>query len=256
MRSWMWLTVGACAAYMGQLAPAQPPKDEGSIQALGYIVPTRLSRVSAKTTGFVKEVLVREGDAVKAGDVLVRLDPAEPQAALDAAKAKLQFTKQNLNRLEELLKKVPGAVSEAEVQTTRAQLALDEVEVQRAQIRLDATVIRAPFAGTILKVNATVGEVVQPGAKGVCELAEITDGEVEVQVSERDVARISVGQSCKVSLVAAPKTVYEGKVTSIGQVVNRAKGTVDVRVRFAVPAAARNEARIGSSATVQFLGKH
>jgi multidrug resistance efflux pump len=91
----------------------------------------------------VVELHIQEGRAVQKGDVIARIDPARYEAALNLARAKLE-------RARLLLQKAKAAENKLEIALAEADVKIAETEVMIAQMRLDGTVVRAPFAGTIL----------------------------------------------------------------------------------------------------------
>jgi multidrug resistance efflux pump len=125
------------------------------------------------------------------------------------------------------------AVSNAQVDQAAADLA-------KAEWQLNNCIIRAPTSGTILKKNAEEGSLVNPiamqGFYSLCEMADLSDLEVDLTIQERDISKISQGQSCKVRAEAFPDRVYEGKVSRLMPTADRSKGAIPVRVKVTVPA--------------------
>ena len=110
----------------------------------------------------------------------------------------------------------------------------------KAQWRLDNCIIRAPISGTILKKNAEEGSLVNPiamqGFYSLCEMADLSDLEVDLTIQERDISKVFKGQKCKVRAEAFPDRVYEGYVSRLMPTADRAKGAIPVRVKVTVPA--------------------
>ena len=125
------------------------------------------------------------------------------------------------------------------IEVAKAEVAQAEAEVKRSQWRLDNCVIRAPVSGTILKKNAEQGNIVNPiafqGSFSLCEMADLSDLEVELSIQERDISRVVVGQRCQVRAEAYPDRVYEGVVSRLMPIADRAKGAIPVRVKLTVP---------------------
>jgi HlyD family secretion protein len=134
---------------------------------------------------------------------------------------------------------VEGPRSER-IEVARAELAQAEAGLKRAQWRLDNCTIRAPIAGTILKKNAEEGNIVNPiafnGSFSLCEMADLSDLEVDLSIQERDISRVQKGQRCQVRAEAYPDRVYEGVVSRLMPIADRAKGAIPVRVKLTVPA--------------------
>lgn len=126
------------------------------------------------------------------------------------------------------------------IELARAEVRQAEAELSKVQWRLDNCTIRAPISGTILKKNAEEGNVVNPvafnGSYSVCDLADLADLEVDLSIQERDIARVRVGQRCQVRPEAFTDRVYEGVVSRLMPIADRAKGAVPVRVKLRVPA--------------------
>jgi len=114
-----------------------------------------------------------------------------------------------------------------------------EADLSRAKWRLDNTVVRAPITGTILKKNAELGNLVNPvafnGSFSLCDMADLSKLEVELSIQERDIAKVFKHQRCKVRPEAFPERVYEGYVSRLMPIADRAKSAVPVRVRLSVP---------------------
>jgi HlyD family secretion protein len=121
----------------------------------------------------------------------------------------------------------------------RADVQQAEADVAKARWRLDNCTIRAPVTGTILKKSAEEGNLVNPvafsGSTAFCEMADLSDLEVELMIQERDVSKVAVGQECKVYAEAFPKREYKGIVSRAMPVADRSKGAIPVRVKVTVP---------------------
>ncbi|MGL4461540.1 MAG: HlyD family secretion protein, partial [Planctomycetia bacterium] len=126
------------------------------------------------------------------------------------------------------------------IDLARAEVQQAEAELSRLRWRLGNCTIRAPVTGTILKKNAEEGNIVNPvafnGSFSLCEMADLSDLEVDLSIQERDVSRVFQGQRCQVRAVAYPDRVYDGVVDRLMPIANRAKGAVPVRVKVRVPA--------------------
>jgi multidrug resistance efflux pump len=112
-------------------------------------------------------------------------------------------------------------------------------DVAKAKWRLDNCSIRAPIAGTILIKRAELGNLVNPiamqGSTSLCEMADLADLEVDLNIEERDIARVFKGQTCKIRPEAYPERVYEGVVARLMPQADRSKSAIPVRVKVKVP---------------------
>jgi HlyD family secretion protein len=234
------------------------------LNATGYAVAQRRAAVASKGTGRLVELRVKEGDRVKKGEILARLESADMAAALARARANLNVAESGLDEARAELNDATlsykrkksliatGMISQADFESaearyhrTRASVAsaqagvkAAEAAVQAARVDMENTVIRAPFDGTVLTKNADVGEVVAPfgsatSAKAaVVTMADMDSLEVEADVSESNLEKIHAGQRCEIILDAYPDTRYDGVVEAIVPTVDRAKATVLTKVRF------------------------
>jgi RND family efflux transporter MFP subunit len=235
------------------------------LNASGYVNARRYATVSSKITGRVSEVLIEEGMAVEEGQVLARLDDSNIRAAwelaraqevsaqrgLDETRALLVEAQANFERQKELLRQ--NLASAAELDRARAlasslmareQRNLADVEVARRQIdiyqrQLDDTVIRAPFAGIVVAKNAQPGEMVSPVSAGggftrtgIGTVVDMSSLEIEIDVNEAYINRITPGQSAQATLDAYPDWKIPAHVIAIIPTADRQRATVEVRVGF------------------------
>ena len=166
------------------------------------------------------------------------------QQEYDSSRRQAEMLRQRVNRLQAGLELMEKGPREERRQAALAELQAAQAELARAQWRLDNCKIYAPITGTILKKNAEQWNLVNPlamqGSYSICEMADLSQLEVEVTVPERDIGNIFEGQLCKVYAEAYPEDtfpdrVYAGRVSRLMPIADRAKGAVPVRVEFRVP---------------------
>lgn len=230
----------------------------------GYVTARRSATVSSKITGKVIEVLAEEGQEVKEGQLLARLDASNVEASLRLAEARLtaaqqaveetkpalEFAEREYKRLQELFATRASSQSdlqraESEVATLRARARRQQLEVEVAQReieqwqqQLDDTLIRAPFAGVVTSKNAQPGEMISPMSvggftrTGICTIVDMTSLEIEVDVNESYINRVQAGQPVVATLDSYPDVKFPAKVIAIIPTADRQKATVKVRVGF------------------------
>jgi HlyD family secretion protein len=249
------------------------------LMASGYLVARREAVVSAKIQGRLSELRVEEGDEVKQGDVIARLESADYQAQLARARAQVVQLEAQGARAEAAIQRAEADLAEFQRQLRQAdQLAREKVvardaleasqsrvrvaeaaleqaraerrqveadrarihaEVQYAEAQLANTVIRAPFAGTVVKKMAEVGESVAPIPPGVnistssgaiVALADLATLEMEADVNESNVATVHEQQPAEVEVQAFPDNRYRAVLRQIIPTADRTKATVQVKV--------------------------
>jgi RND family efflux transporter MFP subunit len=246
------------------VASVYPSQNFTLLNATGYVVPQRKAALSSKATGRLEWLGVLEGSRVKAGEVIARLESRDVQATLAQAEAQvnvaianqqqgaaeLRDAEANYRRSSELLAKkfistaqhdadaARLAKARAAIASQKAAVASAEANRRAAEVAVEQTLIRAPFDAIVLTKNANVGDNITPfssaaEAKGaVVTVADMETLEVEADVAESSIARISVDQPCEVQLDALPDTRLAAVVSRIVPTVDRSKATVLVKVRF------------------------
>lgn len=220
------------------------------LTASGYVVARRKAAVASKGTGRLIYLGVEEGDEVKKGQVIARLEDDDVTAALNRAKedmrvaeADLHDAKQSLERQRILKQKDFVAAADYDAAEARYKRVVAAIESARASVKeaeaaVGYTRIVAPFDGTVLSKNADVGEMVAPLAgaassrAAVVTMADMSSLEVEADVSEANLTRVFARQPCEITLDAYPERHYAGYVEKIVPTADRAKATVMVKIRF------------------------
>jgi multidrug resistance efflux pump len=125
------------------------------------------------------------------------------------------------------------------IEAAKRKSAQAKADLVTAQWRLDNCTVRAPITGTILTKKAEEGNVVNPIAFNIsaslCDMADLSDLEVDLTIQERDVAKVFKNQRCKVRPEAFPERIYDGYVSRLMPIADRAKGAVPVRVKVTIP---------------------
>ena len=219
------------------------------VTASGSVRPRRTVDISSDVSARVAQLLVREGDDVRAGEVLMRLDPTQFQAALSRARAgfsqaQAQASLQeasllraqrdherlvNLNSRDSVLvspQQLQDAATNVEVARASLDAAVHGIEQARASVeeaddRLSKTIFRAPMDGKVTRLQIEEGETViigtmnNPGSL-ILTISDLGVVEIVVQVDETDVPELSIGDSAGVKIDAFPETSFAGTVTEIG----------------------------------------
>jgi RND family efflux transporter MFP subunit len=227
-----------------------PSQANSVLAANGYVVAQRKAAVASKGTGRLVYLGVEEGDRVRKGEIIARLDDQDMVAALAKAKADLQVaradsfgTRNTLERTRALFASKLASqadldAAEAQHLKVRANISSAHASVEQAEVAMEYTRIRAPFDGTVLTKDADVGEVVAPFASSansrgaVVSMADMGSLQVEADVSESNITRVRVGQPCEITLDAYPDMRYRGTVHKIVPTADRAKATVMTKVAF------------------------
>ena len=234
------ICVGLIAAFAVCASPIQnacaSPSAQGAIVASAVFVPAQVSKLGFVTSGLVKEVLVNKGDSVKAGDVLIALDAPELQFTVTAAEAALRSAQANaeLQRYGRIKEQRNGKIfwtqlpkeyiEIADIQVRQAQAALEIAQAALAQITLVA-----PFDGVVASIDVAQGEFIEQGRVAVT-LAVLNNLRVETtDLSERDIAKVNVGDSADVFVESLNQTV-NGTVIAISPVANTVGGDVVFKV--------------------------
>jgi RND family efflux transporter MFP subunit len=235
------------------------------LDATGYVVARRQATVSSKVTGKVMELDIEEGQHVKEGQVVAKLDDTNARAALvladaqlDQARAQRTEARVQISDTERTLKRTKdmteqGLMSQAALDTAqtayeaakaRAESAQRAVEVglrnsALLKQQLDDTVVRAPFAGVITVKNAQPGEMISPlsagGAgtrTGIGTLVDMESLEIEVDVNENFINRVQPNQPVSATLNAYPDWKIPCNVIAVIPAADRSKATVKVRIGF------------------------
>jgi RND family efflux transporter MFP subunit len=235
------------------------------LNASGYVVAQRKAAVASKVTGRLVFLGVEEGDRVKKGELIARLESGDAAAARDQAKAnvvaarhnldqaKAEFTDASLNYTRRKQLAAGGYIAqsdfdaaearyrkaEAAVAAQEATLRASTAALREAEVMLEYTNIRAPFDAVVLTKNADIGDIVTPiGAAAeakaaVVTIADMDSLQVEVDVSESNIQRVKVGQPCEIRLDSLPDTRFPGKVHMIVPTADRTKASILVKVAFA-----------------------
>ncbi len=236
-------------------ATTSPLVKDSVLTVSGYIVNRERIELSPRFMGVVKWIGVKKGDAVTNNQVVVLLDDTEYHARETEIKGRLEATRANLEksqlsyaRVEKLVTakvetqqqlddwRLNVRVAEAQVKETQGQLAL-------IQTYIDWTIIRSPINGVILEKLVDPNELVTPqsfgGTRGpstaLIALADPSDLQVEIDLNEADVAKVYLGQKCRISPEAYPEKTYEGYVAEKAPEASRQKGTLQIKVQIKAP---------------------
>src|SRR5688572_25495653 len=221
------------------------------LTASGYVVARRKAVVSAKIQGRLADLRVEEGDRVREGELIARLESRDYEAQVHRAQALLQRAQADLSENERLLRQARDLaaqqiasrdqvdVAESRVRVAQAAVAQARAEIGFARAQMQDTRILAPFTGTVVKKMAEVGESVAPIPPGVnlstssgaiVALADLDTLEVEADVSESNVARLGPEQPAEVTVEAFPDKRYRAVLRQVIPTADRTKATVQVKV--------------------------
>lgn len=218
-----------------------------TVEAKGQLKPISSSVVSPSVDGTVDSINVQAGQSVNEGDVLMTIkndeldrNVAEAQRAVAAAQEDLTNAQKAAAAQATPTTDVDGASTAAGVSAASADtnavsaaqrsLASAQANLEQANAKAASRTVTAPSSGSIVELNAKVGATVTggmimgesdtSGGKQCMQIADLSKMKVTVQVGEKDIAKIAVGQSANVTYPAFPDIVSQGTVTAIASVAN------------------------------------
>ena len=216
-----------------------------TVEAKGQLMPISASVVSPSVDGTVASINVQAGQSVNEGDVLMTIkndeldrNVAEAQRAVTAAQEDLKNAQAALAAAQAApTLDVDGATAPTDVTSDASAVSSAQRNLASAQATLDQAnakaaerTVKAPSSGSIVELNAKVGATVTggmimgesdtSGGKQCMQIADLSKMKVTVQVGEKDIAKIAVGQSANVTYPAFPDIVSQGTVTAIASVAN------------------------------------
>src|SRR5690348_17022785 len=217
-----------------------------TVLASGTLTYESLVTLAPEVTGRVKEILVKEGDQVKRDQLLMRLDPAAPRAAIEQSQAQVRQARLRIERGEvdvaaqvtkvkrfealkangmvdaNSLQELAAArdLAEVDLRTSREQLSQAQAQLSQAQEQLAKTEIRSPLDGKVTAIYVKVGQTAVPSFSGIAgstlvDVADTTSIDAEINVDETDIARVRVGAPARVVPAAFPDKTLTGKVDQV-----------------------------------------
>lgn len=250
-QAWGALDVQTARVTLSDAGGATRPASAEVLTASGYVVARRRAVVSAKIQGRLAELRVEEGSRVRRDDVIARLESDDFAAQVERAEAQVLRAEADLAERLRLLGMAErlhheGVVSsddreaaESRVRIAEASVAQAQAEKTLSEAQFGDTLIRAPFTGTVVRKMAEVGESVAPIPPGVnistasgaiVALADLDTLEVEADVSESNVARLTDGQPAEVVVEAFPERRYPAVLRQVIPTADRTRATVMVKV--------------------------
>ncbi|HEY1892260.1 MAG TPA: efflux RND transporter periplasmic adaptor subunit [Steroidobacteraceae bacterium] len=235
------------------------------LQATGYVTAEREATVSSQIAGQLSHVYFDEGQHVRRGQVLARLDDSAQRANLDQANAQLAAAKAQLSQYQVQLSQyrrdfardaaligqhlvseqdyetaqTQAVTTAAQVKTQQRQVESAQAGVQAARVQENYSVVEAPFSGVVIAKAAQAGDFISPifgggtfEAAGVATIVDMSSLEVDVDVNEAYIQRVQPNQPAVAVLDAYSDWNIPAHVIAIVPTADRSKATVKVRVAF------------------------
>lgn len=264
--AWMWTHPRGIPVHIvvAQALTESGAAGAGSIlDASGYVVARRQATVASKITDKMMELDIEEGDRVKAGQIIAKLDDTNIRASLNAARAQLAYAKAGLaetevnlanakrdfDRQKSLVKghfvsqsaldssETTMDALTAQLATQRSNIEVAQRNVDVAERNLDDTIVRAPFSGIVTVKAAQPGEIVSPISAGggftrtgIGTIVDMDSLEIQVDVNENFINRVLPDQKVSAKLNAYPDWQIPAHVIAVIPTADRSKGTVTVRI--------------------------
>lgn len=194
-----------------EVAIVKPSNRGLTLRVPGEVEGIRDAELGASMGGYIEQVSVEEGQHVKKGAVLARVDSQTYSTRLLRARVEKRAAERELERVESL----GDSIASAEVDAARDRVDSASAQLRELQVAAGRSVINAPFEGTIVRVDAEVGETASPGVP-LFRLVQLNPVRVNISLSDRDIAMAKVGMPATVD-VGARSGLRRGKVVQISQ---------------------------------------
>ncbi len=214
--------------------------------ANGTFMPYQDMKLSAETSGKVIKVLVKEGDYVRAGQVLAIVEGDKLDVSKQNAQAAYNNAKADYERYESAFQ--TGGVTKQQLDQAKLKLESEQNNLKSAQLNASDATVRAGISGTINERKIEPGTYVSPGTE-MFSLVNVGSLKLRVNVDEKNVATLKVGQTIKIAASVFPDKNFDGKIVFIAP---KADGSLNFPVDIEVKNNAGNELRAGMYGTAVF----
>lgn len=239
----LWIASGQLAAESEEQADtSQAPLPKVQVQRMraepvqreitlyGRSEPDRIATLRAEVNGQVQAVLVKEGQQVKTGDLLLRIAANDMQQRVNAAQASLKQRKIELSAARSLQDK--GYQSQSTLAQAEANVSAAQAQLEAAMLDLQKVEIHAPFDGVINQRFVEQGDLLQHGDR-IATLVDLDPLVISADVTERYIQQLAVGQSAQVRMVSGEQ--LDGSIRYISSVSNLGTNTFNLEVQIANP---------------------
>jgi HlyD family secretion protein len=204
----------------------------------GYVIARKKAEISPKSVGRVSWINLEEGQKVKEGELVAKLENQELKAQRDEVASNLDNAKKELKRQEELFAK--GIISPQTLDNAKTEVRVLGAKLRNADELIHNTQIYAPISGVVTVKKAFLGETVTPqgfggaGSAGAtfAVIVDLDSLEAETDINEQNLGKLRVGMPAEITLDAFPEHPYKARLRQIVPTADRQKGTVTVKVEF------------------------
>lgn len=212
------------------------------IRVTGTLEPLNRTTVNAQLSAVVDSVLVREGESVRKGQVLMRQNSADVAAQLQRAEAQLASARVELRLMEEYeakkaalyekkyLSEFDWSTAKGDTELKRSLVKIQEANVAIARKAVDDTAILAPIGGIVAERYVQPGSNVMPG-QALMSLVDLSQLELAADIPARDINQIHVGGDVTFTVDGQPKRTFHGKVVRINPMANGGARTITLYAR-------------------------
>lgn len=214
-----------------KIALAQKITTTDNIQASGFISSASEARLSFKTGGIIKNILVKEGEHVKKGQVLATLNLTEIAALTEQAKQAYEKAERDFKRAENLYKDSVATLEQMQNATTGLKIAKEQYDV--ALFNKSYSEIKAPEDGRIIKKLMNEGEIISPGMPVFfMNIAGKNDWLIKAGIADKDWAKLKIGDKATAVIDAYSETVFNAEVSQLAQAPDPLSGLYAVELKI------------------------
>lgn len=218
---------GGGLAQAVEVAPLLRRDLSETLRVVGSLAPNETATLRPETTGLIRTIHFSEGQRVKKGDLLVKIDDSELRAQLAQSESRYELAKLNVARAENL--RQTQSNTQADADRARSEFAGAEAELRLLKVRLARTEVRAPFDGIVEARTLSEGDYVNPQSV-LTTINDLSRLKVEFQIPERYLAKVRPGTKFDVkSTTVETATAAQGEVYFVNSVIDRATRSSEVK---------------------------
>ena len=203
-----------------------------TLSLVGTLAANEMVEIKSETDGLVQEIGFEEGQKVKAGHLLLRLDEVKFAAAVNEAEANFKFSRATYDRSHQLYEQ--KLISQQEHDQVAAQFQANQASLDLKKRELKDARIVAPFAGVVSSRQVSPGQVISKNTT-LTWLVDLDPVKVELNIPERFVSRLRVGQKLEITVATFPGRAFSGEVFFVAPFIEPATRTALVKARVANP---------------------